>query len=368
MDYNINRVDKTTQKAVDTILNSDGIKGVSCDEECTKLQGLLNGTKGKDEKAYVQSYIDEWISRKEAEAKRAEAEENKAKKQDGTEKKEVTPEPTVPENKKEEKSIPTTPKKKAEAEENKAKKQDGVEKKEVIPERKPKEQNQPNITNNTTQNTTNQGGNHNINAASGSTVIIVNTPFQGANATGEATTVTQTDSSDNKNDQTVDTKSQVQPALTAKEMDKARKDGKDVAGLLFDYTDPSEQRLIKDIINKEMNSDTVVEFLRGYKNAQEKENAFEVKPFSLGLIGLTTHFADQKDDFFLQMHTEYGFDESENLIKKAGTDLKGYIQNKYGVDSQTAKEIEIILMNKITEESVKKLDNIATREVNKTSD
>ena len=129
--------------------------------------------------------------------------------------------------------------------------------------------------------------------------------------------------------------------LTPEETAKSISNGKDVAKFLIGATDDTEERLVTDIINKEVNSDNVIKFLSGYEKNSSGGN-----------------------HFFEQLRSEWDFDRKQELLHKVATDLKDYISNKYGVDSSNAVKIAGILTEQVINKSdADKLDNIANVEI-----
>lgn len=131
--------------------------------------------------------------------------------------------------------------------------------------------------------------------------------------------------------------------LSATEAREARADGKEVALALIGYTTDANQAAIRNTIRAAVNDRNVLEFLRGY-----------------------TENSGGGNYFFEQMESEYGFDEAQNLMRKVGGHLQKYLENKYKIDSNQAREVAIILAESVLrEEHAEKLDKIVNDELEK---
>ena len=162
-----------------------------------------------------------------------------------------------------------------------------------------------------------------------------------------------------------DTHPEKDSELSPEDVKKSRENGYKVADKLFGYTSNSEQADIQQILNEEMNSQNVIEILKGYeKRFQEFKNPILITP-----VGPHPNAAElQKDHFFEQMRTETDFPEKQKLMRKVAEDLQAYFQNKYGVDSAVAKEISVILLEeKLGKEQAELLDLYYKNEVRKAS-
>ena len=87
--------------------------------------------------------------------------------------------------------------------------------------------------------------------------------------------------------------------LTLEQVKEARDDGKVVAEFLGGHTNRVEQELVKEIILEKVNSENIIEFLRGY---------MQNKSFTT-------------DRLFEQLESEWGFEEAQNLMKKSDKGL-----------------------------------------------
>ena len=122
--------------------------------------------------------------------------------------------------------------------------------------------------------------------------------------------------------------------LTPAERNKARHYGSNVSDYLVGYTDDSEKGLTKEVITKHVNNRNVMDFLAGYE-----------KNRGMG------------DHFFEQLHTEYGFEEKQNLMKNVAIKLSQYL--KANGQPALAREIDVALAdNGFSMSETKKLDQI----------
>lgn len=128
--------------------------------------------------------------------------------------------------------------------------------------------------------------------------------------------------------------------LTLEQKKEARDDGKVVAEFLGGHTNRLEQEKVKEIILDKVNSENIIEFLRGY---------MQNKSFTT-------------DRLFEQLESEWGFEEAQNLMKKLAGDLQAYCEkhnHKY-----SANEIKLILMEKgFSKEDAERLDDLSGHEV-----
>ena len=192
-----------------------------------------------------------------------------------------------------------------------------------------------------------QGGVGNVNVGPGGTVIINGGAPVGFNPpnNGHGEPIPPSDKSDGAEN----TKSN---GLSPEEIKEARDDGKVVGDALLGHTSNTEQRAVQDIVDEEVNSGNVLEFLRGYEK--------ELKQYNLWVGAVAT----KGDHFFEQMRTENNFPEQQDLMRKVAEDLQGYLANKYGVDSDIAKEVAVILLeNTLGKEQTKSLDKIYQKEL-----
>ena len=192
-----------------------------------------------------------------------------------------------------------------------------------------------------------QGGVGNVNVGPGGTVIINGGAPVGFNPpnNGHGEPIPPSDKSDGAEN----TKSN---GLSPEEIKEARDDGKVVGDALLGHTSNTEQRAVQDIVDEEVNSGNVLEFLRGYEK--------ELKQYNLWVGAVAT----KGDHFFEQMRTENNFPEQQDLMRKVAEDLQGYLANKYGVDSDIAKEVAVILLeNTLGKEQAKSLDKIYQKEL-----
>lgn len=159
------------------------------------------------------------------------------------------------------------------------------------------------------------------------------------------------------------TPTETKKSLTPEEISAARHNGEGVADRLFGYTSNTEQRTVQDIIENEINSGNVIEFLRGYeeKLKEEKElNLVDLMP--AGIVSAYT--TKNKDSFFEQMRTEWDFPEKQDLMHKVAQDLQKYLADKYGTDSKVAKEVAVILLEQVFDQKeTEKLDKISKLEL-----
>ena len=127
--------------------------------------------------------------------------------------------------------------------------------------------------------------------------------------------------------------------LTLEQVKEARDDGKVVAEFLGGHTNRLEQEKVKEIILEKVNSENIIEFLRGY---------MQNKSFTT-------------DRLFEQLESEWGFEEAQNLMKKLAGDLQAYCEkhnHKY-----SANEIKLILMeNGFSKEDAERLDDLSGHE------
>lgn len=206
---------------------------------------------------------------------------------------------------------------------------------------------------------TQQGGMGNINVQNGTVVInngvpIAAYPIDGGN--GVAVPVPDTpDVPVTKGEDSVGEKKSENEKISVEEVKEARDNGETVADALLGHTSNTEQRTVQDIVNEEVNSGNVLEFLRGYENglAEDRKKA----------ITNPAHLRPA-DHFFEQMRTENNFPEKQDLMRKVAEDLQGYLANKYGVDSDVAREVAIILLEQTFEkEQADALDKIYQKEL-----
>lgn len=150
--------------------------------------------------------------------------------------------------------------------------------------------------------------------------------------------------------------------FTAQEIHDARKDGKEVAQDVLGFSTKSDRKVIELIIEKNVNSENVLEFLRGFNKevqGQQKVNHSAISTISLSLQNV---FQNSKGGFFKNLNEELFFDEKDPLMRKVATDLKDYINERYGNTNPYAKEIEVLLLDEEwTGEHIKTLDDITAR-------
>lgn len=178
--------------------------------------------------------------------------------------------------------------------------------------------------------------------------VKVNEPIQGVTQDGEVNVIaddgaTVIINTGNNTDKTNGINGEEVPAgetnepkkLSPEEMAKARALGHQVSELLTnDFTNRNEQITVSNIINEQVNSDNVLEFLKGYEK-QRKSG----------------------DHFFTQMLTEYSFKEKETLMRKVATDLMKKLENE-GCTAD-AEEIAVILAKgSFTKQDAFELDKI----------
>ena len=142
--------------------------------------------------------------------------------------------------------------------------------------------------------------------------------------------------------------------FTPKEIKEARDAGKSLVDRLQGHTNKDEQLIVQKTIEHEVNSENVLEFLRGY-NKKAKEISMMDVALGFGLIKM-------QNGFFVQMVTEWSFPEKQELVRKVATDLKEYVQSRYGENSPLAKEIAVVLEEpKFNKENAKILDGFVKR-------
>lgn len=153
--------------------------------------------------------------------------------------------------------------------------------------------------------------------------------------------------------------------LTPVEISAARKNGEDVADRLFGYTSNTEQRTVQDIVENEINSGNVIEFIRGYEEKLKDETELNLKDFIVnGVIPGYSITKVNKDSFFEQMRTELDFPEKQELMHKVAQDLQNYLADKYGADSRIAKEVAVVLLERVFDQKeAEKLDKISKLEL-----
>ncbi len=196
---------------------------------------------------------------------------------------------------------------------------------------------------------TQQGGMGNINVDHGTVIINNGIPVPvGPNGGGYGENVPNPDAPVDKGEKTDDTKP---GKISVEEAREARKDGEAAGEALLGQTSNTEQRIVQDIINEEVNSGNVMEFFKGYEK--------ELKEHNLWVGGLA-----KGDHFFEQIRTENNFPEQQDLMRKVAEDLQGYLANKYGVDSDVAREVSIVLLEGVLgKEQAKALDKIYQEEL-----
>lgn len=122
--------------------------------------------------------------------------------------------------------------------------------------------------------------------------------------------------------------------LTPEERSKARHYGSNVSDYLVGWTDDSEKGLTKEVITKQVNNKNVMDFLAGYEANR----------------GLGDHF-------FVQLGSEYGFEEKQNLIKDVALKLSVYLKNNG--QPHLAREVDVALQdNGVSKKELEKLDKI----------
>lgn len=150
--------------------------------------------------------------------------------------------------------------------------------------------------------------------------------------------------------------------LTPSEIKAARDCGEAVAESLLGHTSNTEQRIVQDIVEKEVNSENITEFIKGYEKGRKDDFGIDILPSIAGATG-AADLARPRDHVFEQLRTEWDFPEKETLLRKLAKDLKGYLENKYGVNSDIAKEVAVILLEKtLDEDQTRALDKIALKE------
>ena len=159
-----------------------------------------------------------------------------------------------------------------------------------------------------------------------------------------------------------DTKGADKP--TVEEAKKARDNGEKVADALLGHTSNTEQMTVQNIVNEEVNSGNVIDFLRGYEKGLQNDKGMRVGPAAAGVVPGIIDLARPRDHFFEQMRTENNFPEQQELMRKVAGNLQGYLANKYGVDSDVAREVAIILCHEVLDkEQAKALDEIYQKEL-----
>lgn len=159
-----------------------------------------------------------------------------------------------------------------------------------------------------------------------------------------------------------DTKGADKP--TVEEAKKARDNGEKVADALLGHTSNTEQMTVQNIVNEEVNSGNVIDFLRGYENGLQNDKGMRVGPAAGGVVPGIIDLARPRDHFFEQVRTENNFPEQQDLMRKVAGNLQGYLANKYGVDSDVAREVAIILCHEVLDkEQAKALDEIYQKEL-----
>lgn len=147
--------------------------------------------------------------------------------------------------------------------------------------------------------------------------------------------------------------------FTAQEIHDARKDGKEVANNVFGFSTASHKKVVKFIIEKNVNSENVLEFLRGFNKELLTTRYSAATTMLLPLIDKLNII---NDGFFKNLNEEWFFDEKDPLMRKVATDLKDYINERYGNTNPYAKEIEVLLLDEEwTGEHIKTLDDITAR-------
>ena len=208
-----------------------------------------------------------------------------------------------------------------------------------------------------------QGGVGNINVAPGATVIIkTDQPVGGIGVNppnnGFEQPITPPDP---ETGLPVDGKRKYLKNLTPEEIKFARDNGKNVANMLIGHTSNYDQAKIEKIIEKNINPDNVVEFLRGFEEVLKNEKKAEI--FENGYSLLKGMAADH---FFEQMLTEWDFPEKEGLMRKVAEDLQAHKEMKYGqyMSSEEANEIPVVLLEgHLGEDEAQKLDKFALKEI-----
>lgn len=155
--------------------------------------------------------------------------------------------------------------------------------------------------------------------------------------------------------------------LTPVEISAARNNGEGVADRLFGYTTNTEQWTIQDIVENEIDSGNVIEFFRGYEERLAERTELNIADYVISTVNYGHRLAkENKDSFFEQMRTEWDFPEKQELMHKVAGDLQEYLADKYGADSKVAKEVAVILLERIFDQKdTEKLDKIAKEELTK---
>jgi hypothetical protein len=330
---------KISQKVVDAVLkiiNSDGDANTISDEENNKLAELLSNTKNKRDAEFIQGFMIELENKpKPAEEKTVIDEEESQPPEEKT----VIDEEKEPEPKPEPKNPPST------------------------------KNRQNTISNNTVinDNGNKQSGMTNVNAKNGSTVFInYGTPpavgYTGApippNTGGGDISETAPEYSSGMPDNEVNAPEQLRD-LSPEEIKLARDRGAEVADLLLGYTTGTEQYRAEKVLDK-VDSENVIEFLRGFEEKLAEEKDFTKISFKVG--------RDTYDHFFEQMLTEYNFPEKQQLIHDIANKLEEHFKMKYGADADIAKEVKVVSLNKtLDKENAKKLDELALKEIKDTN-
>lgn len=98
------------------------------------------------------------------------------------------------------------------------------------------------------------------------------------------------------------------PNLSGEEFQKMDDDADIVRDALQRYTTKNEQKIVSDIINNDINSENVMEFLKNY----------------------THRNYSNKEGFFEQLFTEFNFPDKVQLLNKMATHLDEYLQKYDG--------------------------------------
>lgn len=193
---------------------------------------------------------------------------------------------------------------------------------------------QPNIVNNSRDHV---GGTGNLSVGGNNNTVTI---YNGVVPNQKDDVSTDNENPVEKNKPEEGNKSVEPKPLSPKEAREARANGAEAADALIGYTSKADQAYIRNIIRTEVNERTVLEFLKGYTDNSSGGNYF-----------------------FEQMESEYGFDQAQNLMHDVGAHLQKYLENKYGIDNEQAKEIATILAESvINRDKAEELDEIVNKE------
>jgi hypothetical protein len=146
----------------------------------------------------------------------------------------------------------------------------------------------------------------------------------------------------------------IKEKLPPSEIKNARLHGKKAFSALEGYTSNTEQKMLNDILNEDVNSENVLEFLRGYQS--------KTPPVAKQILPIQIPSPAEMygpNSFFEQLRTEWDYPEKQELMNKVVSDLHAFVEERLGEDNPIAKELAVIQLSaEFGEQETKQLDEI----------